>query len=123
MFTCLGVLRLGSATRPGVLTGFLTTLTARFVKELAFDGFVDFKEFLRAAQVWAATAGNPAFIVLLLKEAMAIALQGDRKSVVVGDLAEAYDKGITGAVSTVSRNPFEMSLQALAADVSAIKLC
>lgn len=114
----------GTSEKPGELRGFLLTYSKKMVERLALTSFIDFHDHLRVSQVWAATGGRPAYIVILFKEAVAIALarNASHTSIVLEDLAEAYDKGLTLSVAKVSGNPFRMSRQMLASAVGAIKL-
>lgn len=116
----LNELAVGSISVPGPLHGFVLTISKKLVELLELKGIVDFRESLHVQQMWAATSGNPAFICLLLKEATAIALIGGRDSVVVGDLAEAFSKGITQTAAKTSGNPFTMTQGQLNSDLSKI---
>lgn len=112
----------GTQAEPGPLRKFLLAMTKQYVERLGLDGFVDFHDHLNVSRIWAATSGNPAFVTLLMKEATAIALSAKRTTVVIGDFFEAYQKGITLAVSKTSGNPFGMTKLDLASSISSINL-
>jgi type II secretory pathway predicted ATPase ExeA len=105
----LGELHCGTQARPGPLRPFLSGISKKFVENLELDGFVDFKNHLQVVQMWASTSGNPAFVMQLLKEATAIALLANRKTVLLSDFAEAHSRGLTSSVKKIKDNPFEMS--------------
>lgn len=99
----------GTKANVGALTGFLLKLTAEYAAKLGFSGMPDFSSHDLAAKMWAATAGRPAFITLLLQKAVFYSLTEGRKSVTVDDLARAFDSGITLDVAKSKENPFRMS--------------
>ena len=68
----------------------------------------DFGSHKLVEQVWAATSGRPSFITLLLQKAVLSALNGQRTSITVSDLATAFDSGVTIDVAQSTKNPFEM---------------
>lgn len=99
----------GTKASVGELTGFLRQLTAEYAAKLGFSGMPDFSSHDLAAKMWAATAGRPAFITLLLQKAIFYSLTEGRKSVTVDGLARAFDSGITLDVAKSKKNPFRMS--------------
>ncbi len=117
----LGELHCGTQSVPGPLSSFLLSVAKKFTFQLELNGFVDFKVHLSVTQVWAATSGNPAFVMQLLKEAASIALLANRKTVVLSDLAEAYDRGLTFSVKKIKGNPFEMTRPELSVALSSVK--
>jgi hypothetical protein len=102
-------LHCGTQDEPGPLASFLQNMAKTFVSKLELDGFVNFKEHLAVVQVWAATDGNPAFVMQLIKEATAICLLANRKTVVLSDFAEAYDSELSCPFSHTKQNPFQMT--------------
>ncbi len=105
----LSELSCGTKAAPGPLGKFLRSIGKEFKAKLELDNFIDFKDHAMVVRIWAATSGNLSFVMDLLKQASAIALLSDRKTVVAGDLEEAYSKGITSTVTKVSANPFKMT--------------
>lgn len=105
----LTLLDAGTTIAPGPLGGFLRALSKKYVKELALEGMLDFQNHHHIQQMLAATSGNPAFIVALIKKATAEAMIGGRNVVVAEDFAVAFDTGITASVAEFDVNPFRMS--------------
>lgn len=118
----LAPLVVGTEKDRGPICGYLVSMSKVITDKVGLDGGVNFRDFLHVVQVWAATKGNPSFISLLLKEATSIALHGGRSTVTVGDLADAFDKGVTVASSMIQRNPFVMSRNQLASALGTIEL-
>jgi len=98
----------GTLARPGELGGFLQLLAAQYSLSLGGIAMPDFGSHKLVEQVWAATSGRPSFITLLLQKAVLSALNGQRTSMTVSDLAVAFDSGVTLDVAQSSKNPFEM---------------
>lgn len=106
-------LKLGTLVERGELEGFLIAISGKFKERLGFSSVVDFSEYSNAVRVWAATGGNPRFVMRLLKEAAVLAWASGRKDLVTGDLAEAYAKGITQLAAKCNINPFVVTYGAL----------
>lgn len=117
----LNDLSCGTATKPGELTGFLQHLTAEYAAKLVFTGMPDFSSHDLSGKMWAATAGRPAFITLLLQKAALYVLAAGRTSLTVDDLAHAFDSGITLDVAKTKKNPFHMSAYELGGAVLAFR--
>lgn len=98
----------GTSDHPGELAGFLQQLAAQYSLSLGSIAMPDFGSHKLVEQVWAATSGRPSFITLLLQKAVLSALNGQRTSITVSDLAAAFDSGVTIDVAQSTKNPFEM---------------
>jgi Bacterial TniB protein len=99
----------GTLAAPGDLAGFLQRLAIEYSKSLDGLAMPEFHSHELVAKMWAATSGRPSFITLLLQKAILAALNGQRTSVTVNDLAYAFSEGVTIDVAQVTNNPFEMS--------------
>lgn len=117
----LNDLSCGTKATAGELAGFLQQLTAEYAAKLEFTGMPDFSSHDLSEKMWAATAGRPAFITLLLQKAALCALTAERTSVTVDDLAQAFDSGITLDVAKTKKNPFHMSAYELGGAVLAFR--
>jgi hypothetical protein len=104
----------GSESEPGSLVGFVDALCQRYVDVLSLKSFPRFDDYEACLRLWVATQGRPAYITLLLQTAIKIALHdAKRDHVMVQDLADAFDRGITAGVAKTHRNPFTMSSASL----------
>lgn len=114
----LGDLFLGTEKEPGDLRAYLCTLGAKAQELLDITGFPDFRDHRFLSQIWVATRGRPAFISLLMKDAIFAALiHGSRNNVTVRDFADAFESGCTIEIARSPKNPFLMSSAALASIV------
>lgn len=106
-------LKLGTPGERGELEGFLIAISGKFKERLGFSAVVDFSDYSNSVRVWAATGGNPRFVMRLLKEAAVLAWAAGRKELSIDDLADAYAKGITQLAAKCNINPFSVSYEAL----------
>lgn len=115
-------LTLGTERSRGELEEFLLAMASKFVERLEFTSVPDFVDHKNAVRMWAATGGNLRSVMRLLKEAGVIALSANRKNLVMSDLAEAFDKGITEFQARCDLNPFSVSYESLLGALSAVKI-
>jgi type II secretory pathway predicted ATPase ExeA len=113
----LGDLSLGTQKEPGELITYLRTLCKRGKELVGVSAFPDFQNYTLACQMWAATAGRPSFIALLLKNAMLAALRDKREYVSEEDLVVAFDRGCTAEIALTAKNPFLLTRAQLAASL------
>ncbi|MRX08144.1 AAA family ATPase [Pseudoduganella sp. FT25W] len=106
-------LNIGTSEERGELERFLIAIVEKFKERLGFLTTLDFSDHSNSVRVWAATSGNPRFVMRLLKEAAVLAWAAGRKNLTIGDLAEAYAKGITQSASKFNGNPFVVTYEAL----------
>lgn len=106
-------LNLGTSNERGDLENFLVIMAGKFRERVGFTTVVDFSDYSNSFRVWAATGGYPRSVMRLLKEAAVLAWAAGRKDLTIGDLAAAYDKGITRSVAKCNINPFAYSYEHL----------
>lgn len=113
----LHALTLGSSTSFGSIFPFLAEVEKqiRIRCEVSFDQSLDSP--LLTMQIYAATAGNPAFIMSLIKDSILFALKDDREIITAHDLSTAWLQGTTAKVSLTKNDPFKMSRSVLASNM------
>lgn len=113
----LHALTLGSSTSLGSIFPFLAEVENQInVRcQVRFDQRLDSP--LLATQLYAATAGNPAFIMSVIKDSVLFALKDDREIITAHDLSTAWLQGTTAKVSLVKNDPFKMSRSILASQM------
>lgn len=98
----------------GLIKPFMKEIIFRCNKIMSIEFSCDFSEDHTCNQIYAATAGNPAFVMSLLKEAIYITSQSGGSVVTVNDFALAWEEGICSLASRTKTNPFNMSPGVLA---------
>lgn len=104
----------GDQSQPGPLIPFLTHLMREATARLQLTAAPKLDDLFSCTQVFAATAGNPSFIVSLVKETALHALGEGRQHVSIDDFAAAWDGGMVSGSTLVKENPFRMSEAGLA---------
>ncbi|MEO9385206.1 TniB family NTP-binding protein [Chromobacterium phragmitis] len=102
-------LKPGTAEDKGSLQLFLEHICHEAVRRVELDHIPALGNQLESLKIYAATSGNPEFIMFLIKQALLIALREHRNSIVIDDFARAWDLGITATVSIARNNPFRMT--------------
>jgi GTPase SAR1 family protein len=106
---------LGTEKASGDLIPYLCTLGEKAQGLIGITAFPDFKDHTFVSQIWLATAGRPAFISLLIKDALFAALSGGgRDYVTIGDFAAAFESGCSSEFALCQKNPFLMTRAELA---------
>jgi len=105
----LGPLHPGNAQMQGSLLPFLAQLKWQLLERLQLQAVPQMDRVDVAVQIFAATSGNPAFIMSLVKEAVLCALRMNASELTLDNFATAWDTGLTAKVSLCSENPFRMS--------------
>ncbi|MGQ5525342.1 TniB family NTP-binding protein, partial [Chitinimonas sp. PSY-7] len=108
-------LRVGTTAEPGSLLPFLAQIKQTLLHKLQFQAVPHLDRYDIALQIYAATAGSPAFVMALVKEAARFALNVQSSQLTLDDFAFAWDAGITAKASLSRDNPFRSSPAALAA--------
>lgn len=114
----LGDLSLGTREKPGDFVPYLRTICKHAATSLELEGFPDLQDFGFVARVWAATAGRPAYISILFRDAVLAALRDKRERVMVDDFSVAFDRGCMAKVALTSKNPFLLTQQKLIASIA-----
>lgn len=104
----------GTLDTAGTLPPFLQEVFDQAKNILSLRSTPNFSNELMVNQVYAATSGNPSFIMSLIKESLFIALSNNDNSITKEYLALAWDKGITAKATLTTANPFKMSAGSLA---------
>lgn len=98
----------------GTIRPFIREIASRSKEILNVEFDNDFFESHSCNQIYAATSGNPAFVMLLLKEAIHITLQSGGRVVTVADFGLAWEEGLCSQASLTKANPFKMTPGTLA---------
>lgn len=101
----------------GSIKPFLNEIISRSKKVIDIDFVTDFSEEHTCNQIYAATSGNPAFVMSLLKEAIYITLLNGCRVVTVDDFSMAWEDGICSQSSLTKTNPFKMTAGILASNL------
>lgn len=113
----LHALTLGSSSSFGSIVPFLAEVERQIQNrcEVSFDQNLDSP--LLATQIYAATAGNPAFIMSIIKDSILFALKDNREIITSLDLSSAWRQGTTSKVSLTKQDPFKMARSVLASQM------
>ncbi len=104
----------GTSEFPGNLTPFLNEIRHYSIQQLELTAFPRFDDLHIINQMYAATGGNPAFLMSLIKESILDALKSGTSNVSIDNFAAAWNKGITFQATLCKNNPFLMSQGSLA---------
>jgi len=113
----LGPLYPGTVEMPGPLLAFLAQLKLQTLKRLELRAVPHLDRIDIALQIFAATSGNPSFIMSLAKEAALCAMRTNTNELTLDDFATAWDHGITAKASMCKKNPFRMTQGQLAGSI------
>lgn len=113
----LHALTIGSSTSYGSMFPFLAEVENQIKTrcEVTFDQSLNSP--LITTQLYAATAGNPAFIMTLIKDSVLFALKDNREIITTHDFSNAWLQGTTAKVSLTKSDPFKMSRNILASQM------
>lgn len=117
----LTALRPGDDEKPGTLIPFLAEIRNQAMKRLQLRSMCRIDQSHSANQIYAATSGNPAFVMALIKESVVIALRNGDRAVTQQHFSEAWATGITTPASLTRKNPFTLSPGELAAHFREVK--
>lgn len=98
----------GTADRPGHLERFIQALGTKATEVVGIGAFPDAERGLFSSQIYAATQGIPAFVTMLVRDAMCSALSAQSNQVTLEDFALAWDRGICAQSTLTSENPFRL---------------
>lgn len=102
-----------SPTQNGTVQKFLNQYQKNIISNTPITFETPLNDKLLSLQVFSATNGNIAFINLLIKQAIFIALNDNRSMMKVQDFAEVWETGITNYVTRTNQNPFNMNINTL----------
>lgn len=71
-------------------------------------------------QIFMATKGFHSYVMSLIRESIAIALEDGRDNVTKNDFSMAWQLGITSFISDQKNNPFNMSLTTLNSNIQRV---
>lgn len=113
----LHALSLGTSDYRGSIFPFLAEVETQIRQRcnVSFDQSLNSP--LLALQIYAATAGNHAFIMSLLKDSVLFALKNSREIITLQDFSTTWQQGTTAQVGLTSNNPFKMSRSVLASQM------
>lgn len=98
----------------GSLKPFLETVDTYCRDKLNIYFSAPLNSELMVHQFFAATSGNPSFVMSLIKEAIYISLKSQNNLVQIDDFAAAWKTGIANTASQIRKNPFRMTINMLA---------
>lgn len=104
----------------GNLQKFLKEIFEKVIFLLNLKKVPDITEETFLLRIYAATGGNPSFIMALIKEAVFVGLRNGGDSVTENDFSIAWSYGIVPSANLTMQNPFEMTSAALAAKFRSI---
>ena len=104
----------GDQERPGALVPFVIEAMQQSKQRLQFESVPKMESLYSANQIYAATGGNPSFVIALIKEAALNALGSGATHMTMENFATAWDSGTSNSASLVRENPFRLSHGALA---------
>jgi hypothetical protein len=113
----LQLLKLDTKKQIGHLKPFVAEITKQAIRIIGLQSLPNFNDEHTSHQLLAATTGNPAFVMSLIKESLLVCLNSGRNAVTTDDFATAWDSGITARVSLTKENPFRMNPGVLAANM------
>lgn len=102
----------------GTLQKFLDRYQKNISENTPITFEVSLTDKLLSLQIFVATTGNIAFLSLLIKQAIYIALKNDRYMVIPNDFAEVWNTGLTHFVSLTKTNPFLININNLSLNLS-----
>jgi hypothetical protein len=107
----LGILVAGDEKVGRSLDSYLVEYIDECKKKIGILEMPDFSSYVNVWRMSLATRGIPGFITLLIKEACLNAFSSGRDSIMMEDLAAAFDRGITSSVALTAPgvNPFRLS--------------
>lgn len=113
----LNSLSYGSYNSEGVLFKFMKEVEKQVTHrcQISFETRLDSSLFI--LQMYAATTGNPAFIMSLVKDSILFALKDSREIITSHDFSQAWQQGTSAQVSLTKSNPFQMSRSTLASQI------
>jgi len=104
----------------GNLQSFFKEIFEKVIFFLNLSDFPDITDEIFLLRIYAATAGNPSFIMSLIKEAVFVGLRNGGNSVTENDFSIAWSYGIVTSASLTFENPFTMTSVALVAKFRSI---
>lgn len=99
----------GTPESPGALASFLEEVFIQALEIIKLDSMPNIYNQHIINQVYAATSGNPSFIMSLIKESICYSLKSGSRTVEIEHFAIAWDTGVTARSSITKNNPFRMS--------------
>ncbi|WP_047237661.1 TniB family NTP-binding protein [Chromobacterium subtsugae] len=109
----------GSVDRPGALYYFLTQMCTHIRDRFSLQHMPLIANYPDTLRVYAATHGNLAFVMTLIKDTLQYVWRREGTSVSLEDFAAVWDTGIMSKASIAKRNPFRLSEGALAGEFRA----
>ncbi len=98
----------GTEQQQGSLNLFLGEIDQQMLKRTGVASKPALNNHLLTLQIYAATQGNPAFIMSLIKETLLMCLESGDKVLTRQYLGEAWQTGMTSKTNLTPTNPFEM---------------
>jgi hypothetical protein len=117
----LKYLTLCSEKRPGTLKPFLVEACKQIKNLTRVNGLNILTTDTGVMQMYAATRGNPSFIMAVIKEAILLALLRDDTNVTLNDFVTVIDTGITSQCQLFPQNPFRLTKHEVQAKLGAKK--
>lgn len=117
----LNYLTHASARVPGTLKPFLHEACKQIKVLTKIEGLNYLTTETGLIQIYAATQGNPSFIMDLIKEAVLLALLRDDTNVTVQDFEKVVNSGITSQCQLIPENPFTLTKHEVQAKLGARK--
>jgi len=117
----LSYLTMCSEKQSGTLKNFLIEANKRVKSLTHVNGLTYLTSDAGIIQMYAASRGNPSFIMAIIKEAVLMVLLRDDTNITVEDFAAVVDTGITAQCQLISENPFRLTKHQVQAKLGARK--
>ena len=115
----LNPLTIGTTDSLGTIYAFLGEVARRASEiQISFSPLLD--SHTLGIQIFMATKGYHSYVMSLIRESMAIALENGRDNVTKNDFSMAWQLGITSFISDQKNNPFNMSLTTLNSNIQRV---
>lgn len=113
----LTTLTLGNEETPSTLKHFLHKVRNNILTIFEPEHFPDIESDLYVLQIYAATSGNPSYVMALIKAVISDVFNAGGRSISISDFATVWRSGILIDCHLTKENPFELGMAALAGEL------
>lgn len=103
----------------GTLHAFLIQIEKNIESKLNLKFEPSLSNQLLALQIFIATSGNHAYLMLLIENCLLQAMNNEQNMITTENFAKAWQQGITAYVSKISTNPFLLDMATLSSKIRA----
>jgi len=113
----LNQLRVTKIDEPGTLHAFLHQISLNIEKYLHIKFEPSLTSQLLALQIYIATNGHHAYLMLLLESCLFQVMKKDKYTITIEEFIKAWDDGITSYVSKTKSNPFRLDMTSISSKI------